>query len=177
MRAVGIQESTADIYDHLVSPVHDQALFFHNLSDNNRLQVFFLYIFHHFLKVVRVQHNCHTLLGLGNSKLRAVQTGIFLRNHIQIDAKAVRQFADSYGYTAGAEVVTLLDQAADFRATEQTLNLALGRCITLLNLCATGLDGGCGVRLRGTGCATAAVTTSASANQKESDRRDRRSDA
>ena len=39
------------------------------------------------LNILRIYNNCHTLLGLGNSKLRAVQTCIFLRYLIQINLK------------------------------------------------------------------------------------------
>ena len=55
--------------------------------------------------------------------------------------KALCQLSDRYRYSACTEVVALLDQAADFFSAEQSLDLALGRRISLLYLCAAHFDG------------------------------------
>ena len=116
--------------------------------------------------VLRSNYHCHTLLGFGNGQLRAVQTVIFFRYLVQVDEKSVCQLSDGNGNTAGTEIVTALDHTGGLRIPEQTLQLSLLRCITLLDLRTAGLYGVKIVGLGGTGGSAAAVTAG-TASQKD----------
>ena len=116
--SVCIQERAADIHDGLSSPVHHKPWRFCDYGNGNCLQVFLCHIGHHLLNILFVYHNGHSLLGLGNGNLRSVQSRIFLRHLVKVNLKSCCQLADGHRYTAGAEVVALLDQAAYLRTAE-----------------------------------------------------------
>ena len=140
MSAVGIQESSGQIHDSLSSPVHHQSGALSNNSYRHSFQVFLLGIAEEGIYVFRIYYDGHTFLGLGNSNLRAIQTGVLLRYLIQVDLQPCCQLADGYGYAASAKVVTFLNDLADFFSPEQSLDLSFGRRISLLYFCAAGLN-------------------------------------
>ena len=67
--------------------------------------------------------------------------------------------------TARSEVITFLNEPADFFSAEHSLDLTLSRSISFLHLCAARLDGLFGVYLRGTGRSAASVPSGPSAKQ------------
>ena len=81
--------------------------------------------------------------------------------------QSVGQLADGNRYAAGAEVVAALDQAGRFGIAEQALKLALFRRITLLHLGTAAFQRLQRVGFGGSGCAAAAVTSGASAQQDD----------
>ena len=107
----------------------------------------------------------HSLLGFRDRKLGSVKSGVFLGYLIQIDLKTLGQLADGYGDSAGAKVIALADQLRDLRSSEHALQLSLCRRISLLNFGTAHLDGGCRVRLGGTGCSSDPVASGPSAQQ------------
>ena len=167
MRTVGIQESTGNINNFFFSPVQYQTRFFGNNGYHNSLQVFFVGVFHEFVNIFRIYNNCHTLLGLGDCDLGSVQTGVFFRYFIQIDLQTRCQFTDSYGYTAGTEVVTFLDQFTYFFSAEHTLDLTFGRRISFLYFGSAHFDGSFGMYFGRSGSTTDTVTASTSAKQDD----------
>ena len=167
MRAVRVKEGSGNVYDLLVPPDQHQTRL---LCDNRHLdsfQILLIRIGKEGLNILRIDNDCHTLLRLGNSKLRAIQSCIFLRYLIQINLKTRCQLADRYRYAACSEVVALLDEMADLRPTEQTLQLPLGRCISFLYLCAAHLDRGLRVYLGGTGRSANTITSGPAAEQDD----------
>ena len=120
MSAVSIQESSGQIHDGLAPPVHHQSRTLSNNSHRHSFQIFLLGISKEGIYVFRIYHYGHTFLGLGNSNLRAIQTGVLFRHLVQIDLQTCCQFADSYRYAACTEVVALLNDLADFFSPEQS---------------------------------------------------------
>ena len=163
MSTVGVQECAAYIHDGLASPVHDKARLLGYHCNRNGLQVFLSGKTQEFIYIRRIQNHCHTLLRLGDSNLGSIQACVLFRNLVQINLQTGCQLADGYGYTACAEVVTFLDDLADLRTAEHTLDLALGRSVALLYLCAADLNRSLGMYLGGTGSAADAVTAGAAA--------------
>ena len=109
-----------------------QTFLFGHFCHRYGFQVLLSGVSQELIHILRRKDYCHTLLRFGDGKLCSVQTGIFLRNFVQIDLQAVRQLTDGNGNAAGAEVVTFFDQTADFLSPEQSLNLSLCRRITFL---------------------------------------------
>ena len=167
MSAVGIQESAGKIDDLFSSPAEHQPGFFCYNSHSGSLQVFFGSIRHKCIGVFGIYHNRHTFLGFGNSNLGSVKSRIFFRHFIKIYSQAVSQLSDGNGYAACSKVVTFFDQPADFFSAEQSLDLALCRRISLLDLRAAGGGGLFGMYLGGSGRSAAAVTAGASAQQDD----------
>ena len=167
MCAVGIQERAGDIHDLLSSPGKHQSRILGDHSYGGSLQVLLCSVFQEFCLVLFIYYNSHTLLGLGDSDLRTVQSRVFLRNQVEVYLQAVCQLADGYGYSACAEIVTLLNQTGYLRTTEQSLDLTLGGSVTLLHLCAAGLNGLLSVYLGGTGSAAAAVASGLAAKKND----------
>ena len=167
MSTVGIQESTLQVNNGLASPVEHQSGILSYNGNRDSFQVLFVGIAKEFFNVFRIYNYCHSFLRLGNSKLGPVQTCIFLRYFIKINSQTVCQLTDCYRYTACTEVVTLLDQLTDFLSAEQSLNLTLGRSITLLYLGTTCLNRALCVHLGRTGSTAAAVTSGTSAQQDD----------
>ena len=165
MGAVGIQESPGQVDDLFSSPGKDQTGLFRDHSHLHRLQIFFFRVFQEFPGVPGIHHHGHTLLGFGDGQLRAVQTGVFLRYFIQIDAQAVRQLSDGHRDAAGAEIVALFDQTAHLRAPEHALDLSLCGSVSLLHLRPAGLQGSGGVHFGGTGGPADAVPAGAASQQ------------
>ena len=148
-RAIGVEEIARNIDDSIAAPRHEQARAFGNRSNHDGLEIFLMRIADEFLDVLGSQSNRHALLALGNSQLSAIETIIFLGNHIQINGQAVAQLADGNGNAASTEVVAALDQAARIAAAEQALNFALNGSVALLHLGARGLDAVNVLRFRG----------------------------
>ena len=140
MCAVRVKEGTGDIDDILSSPVQHKAGLFRDDSHFDSLKVLLSRIIEEFIRILRAHDNSHALLRFGDRKLCTIEAGIFFRNLVQIHGKAGCQFADGNGNTAGTEVIALLDDLRHLRAAEHSLQLALGRCITFLHLCAAGLQ-------------------------------------
>ena len=163
MGTVGVQERAAYIYDGLASPVHDKARLTGNHCNRDSLQVFLGSKAQEFVYVRRIQDHSHTLLGLGDSNLGTVQAGILLRNLVQIDLQACRELTDRYRNTARTKVVALFNDLTDLRTAEHTLDLALSRSITLLDLCAADLNGSLGMYLGGAGSTANTVTAGTAA--------------
>ena len=167
MCTIGIQECSGKIYDILAAPLqHKPRLLGHNRYFRS-FEIFLIRIFHKFRYILRIDDDCHTLLGFGDRQFRAVQAGILLRYLVQINGQTVCQLADGNGYTAGTKVVTFLDQLAYFRSAEQSLQFTLGRCITLLHLSTAHLDGLLGMYLGRSGSTAASVTAGTTAQQDD----------
>ena len=167
MRAVGIQEGSGQVHDLLSSPGKHQSGLFGHLGHAHRFQILLRRIAKEGVHILRVHHHGHSLLGFGDGKLRAVQTRVLFGYLIQIHPQAVRQLADGNGYAARAEVVALLDQPAHLSTAEQSLDLSFRRRISLLYLCAAGLDARLRVHLGGAGRTAAAVPSGPSAEQND----------
>ena len=167
MCAVGVKKCAGNVHDLLASPHQNQTRAFRNHRYFHSLKVLFLGVLHELLYILRSHNHCHTLLRLGDCKLCSVQSCVFLRNLVQFYAKTVCQFSDCYGYTAGTKVVTFLNNMADFLSAEQSLQLTLGRSVTLLHLCATYGSGFGIVSLGRSGCTTDSVTSGASSKKND----------
>ena len=163
--AVGVQECAGDIHDGVVAPFHTQTGLLGDHGHHRSVQVFLVRCSGKGGHILGGQHYGHTLLGFGNSQLRAVQTFVLLGNFIQIDLQAVCQLADGYAHAACAEVVAALDEGGHSRVTEQPLDFPLGGGVALLDFRAAGLNGFLGVGLAGTGSAAAAVTAGSAAQE------------
>ena len=139
-RAVGVEESVADVDDGLAVPFHAQALFLGYGCHNGGFQVLFVRIADELFDVFGGKGTRHALLALGDGKLGAIEAFVLLGNCVQVDKQAIAQLAYGNGNATGAEVVAALDKAACLTAAEEALDLALNRCIALLDLCARLLD-------------------------------------
>ena len=167
MGAVGIQECSGDIHDLLASPGENQSRILSDHCHGGGLQILLCGIFQELCLVLLVHDHSHTLLGLGNGDLGAVQAGVFFRYQIQIHFQSVCQLADGYGYAACAEIVTLLNQTGYLGTAEQSLNLTLGGSVTLLHLSAAGLDGLLSMDLGGSGSSATAIASGFAAQQDD----------
>ena len=165
--AIGIEKCTAQGDDLVAAPFHGKIRLVFDDGHRGCLQVFLCSERRERFHVLRRKHDRHALLRFGDGELCAVKAVVFLRDGVQIDIEAVRQFADGDAYAARAEVVAALDHARRVMVAEQALELALGRRIALLDLRTAGLDGRGIVRLGGTGCAAAAVAARAAAEQDD----------
>ena len=164
---VTVQEVSRKINDILSVPVCDETIGIGDVCYVRRLEVLLMCECEEALHILRRDNHGHTLLRLGDRKLCAIETGILLRNLIEVDVETIRELTDRDGYTAGTEVVAALDQLTCLRITEETLQLTLLRCITLLNLCAVLLEGLHIVRLGGTGGTTDTITTGTTAEEDD----------
>ena len=165
LRTVGIQECSGNVYDFLALEVHHQGRLFRYFCHNGRFQVFgncqFLECFH----ILCRNNDRHSLLRFTDRKLGSVQSIVLLRYVVQRHAKSVCQLSDGNGYTAGTEVVAALNQCGCRRVAEQSLNLPLLRCITLLNLCAAAFQGFFAVGFGRSGGSADSVSSGPSAQQ------------
>ena len=168
MRAVGIQEGAGDIDDRLASPVEYKAGLLRDNGDGSRLKILFRGVSEELVLVFRRYDNGHSLLGFGDRKLCAVETFIFLGNQVQIDTQAVCQLSDRDGHAARAEVVALLDEAGDLGPSEQSLEFALCRSISLLDFRSAVCQGLVVVSL-GRSCSAAHAVTACASAQKDDD--------
>ena len=167
MGAVGVQERAADVDDGLASPVHHKTRALSDHCHRDRGQILLVGVCQELVHVLRVDDAGHTLLGLGDGDLRAVQARILLRDLVEVDVEARCQLADGDRNAAGAEVVALLDEQADLRSPEHALQLPLGGRVALLDLSAADLDGGRGVDLGGAGGTADAVAAGLTAEQDD----------
>ena len=167
MSSVGIQERPGNIHDFFSPPGKDEAGLLCYNRNAHGLQIFFLRIIQESIHIPGSYHNGHPFLGFGDGKLRSVQTRVFLGNLIQIHPESVRQLTDGNRYAAGTEIITLLNQPADFRPAEQPLDLTFRRRISLLYFRAAGFNTLFRMHLGGTGSAAAAVPSGASAQEDD----------
>ena len=168
MCTIGIQECSTNIYNLFISPDQYQS---RCLCHNRNLycfQVFFIGILQEFFHICRIYYNSHTFLRFRNCDLSSIQTCIFLRYFVQVDLQSVCQFSDGNRYSAGTEVITFLNQTADLRSAEHTLNLSLCRCITFLNFCSAHFDGTLCMHF-GRSCSATDTVTSGTAPQQDND--------
>ena len=84
--------------------------------------------------VLGLEDDGHALLRFGQGDLGTIEPVILERHAIEMDMERRGELADGDGHAAGAEVIAALDQAADGRIAEETLQLALGRGVALLDL-------------------------------------------
>ena len=147
--------------------MHHKAGTLCNHSHADCLQVLFCRIGQERIHILGIHHHSHALLGFRNCNLRSVQTGILLRHLVQINLQTGSQLADGYRHTAGAEIVALFDDAGYLRTAEHSLDLPLGRRISLLHLGAAHLNGSFRMHLGGTGSAADAVPAGASAQKND----------
>ena len=165
MGSIRVQERTGNIDNLFSSPGKHQTRLLGYNSYFYCLQVFLFCIIQKLFYVLRIYDNCHTLLRLGDSDFCSVKSGIFLRYFVKIHSQTIRKLSDRYGNTARSEVITFLNEPADFFSAEHSLDLTLSRSISFLHLCAARLDGLFGVYLRGTGRSAASVPSGPSAKQ------------
>ena len=93
--AVGVEKFSGDVNDYLVVPSHYEARLFCNLGYDRSLEVLALCKFAEACDVLSLNHHCHSLLRLGDSKLGAVKSLVFLGNCIKIYLDSVSKLADS----------------------------------------------------------------------------------
>ena len=166
-RAVGVQKFPGQVCDGLALPGHDHA---GALGDHGHLiglQVLLLGGGDELVRVLGGDHHRHTLLGLGDGQLSAVQALVLLAHRVQVDAQAVGQLADGHGHAAGAEVVAPLDEAGDLSVAEQPLDLPLLGGVALLDLGGHSGQGLLVVALGGAGGPADAVPAGAAAQQDD----------
>ena len=100
----------------------------------------------------------HTLLRFGNSKLGSRQPLVLFGHFVKPDFKPVGKLAYGDRNAARAEVVTLFNHTRRFAVQKQSLKLALGERVALLNFRAAGLNRLDVVSLGGARRAAAAVS-------------------
>ena len=164
-RTIGVKELAGDMDNGMPLPVHGQVGFFLDRGDDRGLKVLFCGKAQEVFGVLRIHHNGHALLRLGNGKLGTVQAFILLGDQVQLNIQTVCELADGDGNTAGTEVVAALDQQTGFRIAEQALELALFRRVAFLDLCTAGFQGCGGMCLGGTGGTAATVAAGGTAEQ------------
>lgn len=123
LSAVRIEEGSGNVDDRIASPLHDKSLRIGDISNNGSFEIFFCCELDELLSVFASDDDSHSFLGFGNSKLCSVKAFILLRYLVEIDIKAVSQFAYSDGYAACAEIVAAFDEARNFAASEEALDL------------------------------------------------------
>ena len=165
MSAVGVQERPGQIYNFFSAPYQNQTGILCNNSHRNCLQIFLISVSQELIHVLRRNHNCHTLLRLGNRNLRAVQSGVFLWHLVQFYPQSVRQLTDGNGNAACTEIVTFFNNIGNLFPAEQSLDLSLSRRVTLLNLRTAGINRRSRMGLGRTGSAAASVTSGTTAQQ------------
>ncbi len=134
MCTVGIKKGSRNIHYLLTAPHQHKPRLFCDRCNLDSLQILLRRICKKRICILRVHNDCHTLLRLGNRKLRSVQSRILFRHLVHIDNQTIRKLADCHGNTARTEIVALLNQLADLRTPEQSLQFALRRSISFLNL-------------------------------------------
>ncbi len=149
----------------LAHPVHLEARFFRDDRDDRCLKIFAFGIFYKFGSVVRIYDNSHSFLRLGDRKLGAVETFVFLGNAVKIYRDAVGKLSDRDGNSACAEVVASLDETCNLAATEQSLYLSFFRRIAFLHFSAALCQRACCMCFRGAGRAAAAVSAGLSSEE------------
>ena len=165
MCPVGIKECTGKVYNLFSSPYKNQSRIFRNDCYNRCLKIFLFRICHKLIYIFRIDNDCHSFLGFGNRDLCSVQSCIFLWHFIQLYPQSVCQFSDGNWNSSGTKVITLFNQMADFFSAEQTLDLTLCRCISLLHFSSACLDGLLCMNLGRTCCSSASVTTGTTTQQ------------
>ena len=168
MGAVGVQEGAADVDDGLASPVHYKTRALSDHRHRHRGQVLFVRISQELILIFGSDYYCHSLLGLGNSELSAVKPFIFLGDKVKIYRKTVCQLADRDGNAACAEVVALLDEAGNFRPSEQSLQFSFCRSVALLHFCSA-VGQGLVVVSFGRACCSAHTVASGASAEKDDD--------
>ncbi len=132
--AVGIQKRARHIHNHIPAPAHHQPGLFRHLCDNPGLHVFRFGGLQKGLHVFRRQHHGHALLAFADGQFRAVESLVFFEHLVQINRKAVGQFANGHAHPARTKIVAAFDEFGHFAVFHQPLNLAFGGRIALLHL-------------------------------------------
>ena len=131
-----VYEITAEIHDRLAMVEHSHSGRVGHLSDMGDFYILAAAVFREHGFILSLNDNGHTLLGLADSEFGAVQAAVFDRDAVEPDVESVGKFADGDADAAGSEVIGLLYERSHFRPAEQTLELALLRCVTFLHLAA-----------------------------------------
>ena len=139
-RSIAVQERPAQVDDGLSFPDHAQARFFCDFSHNSRFQILPMRRIHERRNIFGRKHNRHALLAFRDRQFSSVQPFVFFGHGIQLNQKAVRQFANRDAYAAGSKVIAPFDEPRDAFISEQTLKLAFRRRVALLYFCAAGFD-------------------------------------
>ena len=79
---IGIQEITAQVYNGILAPVHNQTTVICNNSYHSGFQILLVSSLAECFYILLVNNNGHTLLRLGNCQLSAVQALVLLLNSI-----------------------------------------------------------------------------------------------
>ena len=164
--AVGVEEVAGDVDDALAAPFHDQATGVGDVGDLHRFEVLAAGGGEEGGDVLGLEDDGHAFLRFGQRDLGTIEAVILERHAVEVDVERRGELADGDGDAAGAEVIATLDQAADGRIAEETLQLALGRGVALLDLGGI-LESGLGVFLRGTRRATHAVAARAATDEHD----------
>ena len=135
-----VYEFTADVRHHFRIVEHPHAATVCNIRHMSHFHILREAIFLKLLPVGSLYHHGHSLLRLADCKFGRIKTAVFGRNPVQIYVKTRGKLSDGYTYAACSEIVGLLDEFCDFRATEQPLKLSLFRGVTLLDLTSARLD-------------------------------------
>ena len=138
--AVCIEERSAEVNDGLSSPVHCKSGSFSNDRNSSGFKIFLVSLCNKAVNILSLKHNSHSFLRFGNCKLCAVKTVIFLSNLVKVNRKTVCKLADSNAYAACAEVIAALYHSRNSPVSEKSLYFSFCGGITLLDLCAAGLD-------------------------------------
>ena len=143
-----VDKLTLQVGNLLALVEHTHTLCIGNICHMRNLDILLTAEGNHSLYILLFNYYGHTLLRLRNRQLGSVQSVIFHRHTIEVDIQAIGQLANSHRNTSCAKVVRLLDQASNIATTEQVLNLALLRGISLLYLRAALLQRSGSVLLR-----------------------------
>ncbi len=162
--SVRIEEGAADIDNRVALPMHGEAPFIRDVGHNGRFQIFFGGVADEGIRIFGSDDDGHAFLRFGNGKFRAVESFVFLRDGIQIDVDAVREFSDRDGNAARAEIVAAQDETRHFAATEEALDFALGERVSFLHFRAARFNRFFIELFGGAGGAAHAVTSRASAD-------------
>ena len=165
--AVGVEELAGEVGNGLPLPGHDHAGLLGDHGHAVGLQVLGLGELDKLVCVLGGDHYGHTLLGLGDGQLGAVQAVVLLADGVEVDLQAISQLTNGNRNAACAKVVAALDEAGDLGVTEQSLDLALLGGVTLLHLGGHGGQRLHVVGLGGAGSTADAVAAGTAAQQDD----------
>ena len=163
--AVGVQEFPADVDDGIAIPMHHQSGLLRHLCHRASLEILFGCQSQEGIHVLWLYHHSHTLLGLGDGQLGAIQSLVFLGNGVEVNFQTVCQLTNGNRHTACAKVIAPLNQAAGLGIAEQPLKLPFLGSVTLLHLSTAAFQGFHRMGLGRTGGTAAAVPTGAAAQE------------
>ncbi len=82
-RAVGVEEVAGEVDDRIALPSHADAGLASDLGDHGRLEVLLGGVAHELLDVGLGHGHGHTLLGLGDCELGAIEAVVLLGDHVE----------------------------------------------------------------------------------------------